>query len=207
MWGSGPRGNNAACLAFSQILVTSPASHKHSETFWCWFLVVWACVHSRTPWTPPTDSSVRLGVSPDTATATYFYSQRFWGFISLHWNPGFRSLSHSLVVPPRLSTLQCGTTWSSSHCLAACHLCLSCPSPPLLLVCEWFFFNSLVVGLPYSSIFWQFWLFFVFKFVVVLLLVVQVGKVYLPTTPSWLVVIFVASLSPCFIWMDKSWDS
>ena len=35
-----------------------------------------------------------------------------------------------------------------------------------------FFFNSLVVGLPYSSIFWQFWLFFVFKFVVVLLLVV-----------------------------------
>ena len=92
----------------------------------------------------------------------------------------------------------------SSRCLAACHLCLSCPSPPLLLVCEWFFFNSLVVGLPYSSIFWQFWLFFVFKFVVVLLLVVQVGKVYLPTTPSWLVVIFVASLSPCFTWMDKS---
>ena len=31
---------------------------------------------------------------------------------------------------------------------------------------ECFFFNSLVVGLPYSSIFWQFWLFFVFKFVV-----------------------------------------
>ena len=28
---------------------------------------------------------------------------------------------------------------------------------------ERFFFNSLVVGLPYSSIFCQFWLFFVFK--------------------------------------------
>ena len=37
---------------------------------------------------------------------------------------------------------------------------------------ECFFFNSLVVGLPYSLIFCQFWLFFVFKFVVVLLLVV-----------------------------------
>ena len=37
---------------------------------------------------------------------------------------------------------------------------------------ECFFFYSLVVGLPYSLIFWQSWLFFVFKFVVVLLLVV-----------------------------------
>ena len=35
-----------------------------------------------------------------------------------------------------------------------------CPSLPLLPV--WMnVFNSLVVGLPYSSIFWQFWLFFV----------------------------------------------
>ena len=50
---------------------------------------------------------------------------------------------------------------------------------------ECFFFNSLVVGLPYSSIFWQFWLFFVFTFVVILLLIVQGGKVYLPTPPSW----------------------
>ena len=48
-----------------------------------------------------------------------------------------------------------------------------------------FFFKSLVVGLPYSSIFWQFWLFFVFKFVV-LFLVVQGDKVYLPMPPSWL---------------------
>ena len=42
-----------------------------------------------------------------------------------------------------------------------------------------------VVGLPYSSIFWQFWLFFVFKFVVVLLFVVQGGTVCLPTPPSY----------------------
>ena len=46
------------------------------------------------------------------------------------------------------------------------------------------FFNSLVVRLLYSSSFRQFWLLFVFKFVVVLLLVVQGG--YLPTPPSWL---------------------
>ena len=45
-------------------------------------------------------------------------------------------------------------------------------SAPLTRLGECFLFNSLVVGLPYSSIFCQFWLFFVFKFVIVLLLVV-----------------------------------
>ena len=57
-------------------------------------------------------------------------------------------------------------------------------STPSTSLDECFFFNSLVVRFPYSSIFWQFWLFFVFKFVVVLLLVVWGGKVYLPMSPS-----------------------
>ena len=43
---------------------------------------------------------------------------------------------------------------------------------------ECFFFISLVVELPYGLVFCQFWWFFVFKFVV-LLLVVQEVKVYL----------------------------
>ena len=47
------------------------------------------------------------------------------------------------------------------------------------------FFNFLVLRHPYSVIFWQFWLSFVFKFVV-LLLVVWGGTVYLPMPPSWL---------------------
>ena len=50
---------------------------------------------------------------------------------------------------------------------------------------ECFVFISLVVILPYSSIFCQFCLFFVFKFVVILLLVVQGATVCLPTPPSW----------------------
>ena len=58
-------------------------------------------------------------------------------------------------------------------------------STPPTSVDEYFFFNSLVVGLPYSSMFCQFWLFFVFKFVVVLLLVVQGGTECLPMPPSW----------------------
>ena len=78
-------------------------------------------------------------------------------------------------------------TWSTSCCLAgqlqlclphstirhldgsaSCSLAVSplhpaaCLRPPTGLGgCV--FFNSLVVGLPYSSIFYQFWLFFVFK--------------------------------------------
>ena len=64
-------------------------------------------------------------------------------------------------------------------------------SPPQLPVSgpptgldECFFFNSLVVRFPCNTIFCQFWLFFVFKFVV-LLLVVQGSKANLPTPPSW----------------------
>ena len=93
-----------------------------------------------------------------------------------------RGLSLSPVVPPGLSACKCGTARSASHhpicsssyCLALSPLCPGCPSPSLLPV--WMSvssFNSSGVGLPCSSISWQFWLFFVFKFVFVLLLVVQ----------------------------------
>ena len=43
----------------------------------------------------------------------------------------------------------------------------------------------MVVGFPYSLIFWQFCLFLVFKLVVILLLVVWGSEAYLPTPPSW----------------------
>ena len=53
----------------------------------------------------------------------------------------------------------------SPHSPLPCHM----PSLPLLLIStpptsldECFFYNSLVVRLPYSSIFWQLWLFFSF---------------------------------------------
>ena len=79
---------------------------------------------------------------------------------------------------PRAGTLGCTVCLTSQLfflvCLHAnvgppvhqplpCHVSslLGCPSPPLLLV----FFNSLVIGRPYSSIFCQLWLLFVFKFV------------------------------------------
>ena len=87
------------------------------------------------------------------------------------------ALSLSQVVPPGLSSCKYGTalfasqclTWSSSSCLASLGLpAIALPrvlsaqlpiyAPPTGLD-ECFFFNSLAVGLPYSSIFCQFWLF------------------------------------------------
>ena len=65
-------------------------------------------------------------------------------------------------------------------------------APPTSLG-ECCFFNSLVVSLPYSLIFCHFWLFFVLKFVAVLLLVVWGGTVYLPMPPSWLEVPYTLS--------------
>ena len=47
-------------------------------------------------------------------------------------------------------------------CLGSSLPWLPVSAPPTGLG-ECFFFNSLLVGLPYSSIFCQFWLFFVFK--------------------------------------------
>ena len=125
------------------------------------------------------NSAVRLGVSPTTATPTDFYSQRFLGFLFLHWNPGLCGLSHSPVISPSLSVCKYGTV---SHCFT--HPVLQPPlccvsslpqvpiSAPPTCLDECFSFNSLVIGLPYSLISWQVWLCFIFKFIVVLLLVV-----------------------------------
>ena len=46
--------------------------------------------------------------------------------------------------------------------------------------------KSLVVGLPYSSIFWQFWAVFILTLAVILLMVVQGGEACLSMTPSCL---------------------
>ena len=80
--------------------------------------------------------------------------------VYLHTNVGLPALpATASPAPPAATLLHVLSTW------------LRVSAPPTGLD-ECFFFNSLVVGLPYSSVLWQLWLFFVFKFVVVLLLVV-----------------------------------
>ena len=76
----------------------------------------------------------------------------------------------SVLIPSCSSQFICTQMWDCQ--LPPCHM----SSPPWLPISappsslnECFFFNSLVVRLPYSLIFWQFWM--VFKLVVFLLLV------------------------------------
>ena len=77
-------------------------------------------------------------------------------------------------------TLEGGTTLSAGHCrhhhtTTMLHPlpspCPGFPSPPLQSIwMNYDFFKSMVVGLPYSLIFWQFWVFFVLRLVVILLM-------------------------------------
>ena len=125
---------------------------------------------------------MRLGVSPATSTPKafsisglrfYFPSLEPWGcsvcfaptpflLVYLCANMGLPSLPAAAwrdppapPCPPH-STI-CHLAGSSSH-----HLSVSVSAPPTSLD-ECVLFNSLVVGLPYNSIFCQFWFFFVFK--------------------------------------------
>ena len=189
LWGRGPEGNNVACwvnggfhslpplptsklgpsCADSQVggfvYILGPCKTLQQTPLWGWEFLS----------------------SPQTLLE--FYSQRFWCFIPLHWNPELHGLSCFPVVSPILCTHKCEIIRSASHHLtnpgtpaATLPQILSAPAACLCPSC-WsgcFFFNCLVVGLPYSLIFWQFWLCFVFKFVVFLLLIVRGGTVYLP---------------------------
>ena len=151
----------------------------------------WTCVHSRTPWVLPTDSPVRLGVSPTTATPTAR------GFESLVSHAGilgsvvclgpqlfFRPYPHVNVGLPGGPATTLPTWYASHHFAVLPRSQLPISAPPTNM--DECIFNCLVVGLPYSSIIWQFWLLFVFKLVVILLFVVQGSEAYLPTLPSWL---------------------
>ena len=131
MGGGGQRGNSATRLPLTLLLVTSLPTSKLCP-FRCRFPWGWACVLSRILWASPTDSPVRLGVSPTSTTPTGYYSQRVWGFTFPCWNPGLHGLSQSPFVPPCLSTHECGTAQNTSHHLGPLHTC--CPSLPLLPV-------------------------------------------------------------------------
>ena len=110
-WGVREGTMPLACLAFSHFF-------HYPQAKWALLVLIpggWVQVHSMTLWVSPMNSPVRLGVSPTITNPTDFFSQRFWGFISLCWSPGLCSLSLSPVVPPDLSTHKCGTVQSSCY--------------------------------------------------------------------------------------------
>ena len=75
-------------------------------------------------------------------------------------NVGPRGLLSVALPVPFIS--QSTSLWVQLHCNESCLPQLPVSAPPTGLD-KCFFFISLVVGLPYSLIFCQFWLFFVFK--------------------------------------------
>ena len=100
------------------------------------------------------NSLVRLGVSPAAASA-----------------PQVFSVSGLRLYLPQAGAVGC-TVCHPVHQLLPCQPAAALPrvlstqlpiSAPPTGLDECFFFISLVVGLPYSSIFCQFWLFFLFK--------------------------------------------
>ena len=130
-----------------------------------WALLVlitggWACVCSRTLWVPQRDSLVRVAVSPTAITPTAFYTQRFRNLLFLALDPW---VVWSVLLCSCSSRFIC-TRNVGPPVPPAVTLCVSslpqlpASAPPTSLD-ECFFFDFLVVELPYSLIFWQFWLF------------------------------------------------
>ena len=149
MWGRGRRGNSAALLSASfqslPLLPTSKLGPSGADS--C--LGGWVCVCFRTLWVSPTNSSVRLGVSPTTSTPTGVLNQRFEALFPQTGTLGFEvyltlllflsvylHTNMGLPSPPAL-VLQ----------LLPCHKSSppSCPSPPLFLV--WMNVSSLTTWL------------------------------------------------------------
>ncbi|KAF6119791.1 hypothetical protein HJG60_010197 [Phyllostomus discolor] len=118
------------------------------------------------------NSPVRLGVSPTAAsTPTGVFNQRFEALFpctgtlrcEVYLAPQlfFPVYLHSNVGPPSLqATALSGLPVAALLGVLSTWLPVSAPPTGLD---ECFFFKSLVVRFPYSLIFWQYWLFFVFK--------------------------------------------
>ena len=187
--GEGPRGSNGTCSTLCGFSVTSSATYNQIGPFWCWFLSGWARACSRPLWVSPLNSPMRLGVSPAAAsTPTVVFNQRFE---ALFPGAGALGCAVCCASPPFLPVYVCAnvglqglpatTLWGllaaawpvPFHNPLPRWVCHSPPcrksSPPGLPVPalptgldECFFFIFLVVRLPYSSIFCQFWLFFLF---------------------------------------------
>ena len=157
----GSKREQCCLLGSCTLSVTSPATYKWIGPFWYWFLSGWVCVHLRTPWVPPVDSPVRLGVSP-TASTPIVFSVR--GFEALF--PWAGTLGCVVCLAPQLflpvyphgnvglpsPPATTSPTWSTSCHLSIHPLSPGCLSLPLLPV--WMKVSSLT---PWLSNFHTVW--------------------------------------------------
>ena len=176
--------SSGTCSTLCQSSVTPFATYNQSGTPWCRFLSGWACARSRSLWVSPMTSLVRLGVSPAASTPTGVFTQRFE---ALFPSAGALDCTVCFAPPLFLPVYLCAnvgpqglpatTLWGlpaaawpvplhnppprwvlqPPPCRKCCPPRLPISAPPTGLD-ECFFFISLVVRLPYRSIFCQFWL-------------------------------------------------
>ena len=130
--------------------------HFHPQmngSFWCWFPSDWDSVYSRILWVSPVDSRVRLGVSAAAATPHRFLQPEVLRLYFPRLEPW---VAWSVSLPHCSSQFICMWMWDYLvHQLLPC--CLSSPpwlpvSVPPTSLDECFFFKSLAVRLPHSSI-------------------------------------------------------
>ena len=179
----GLRGSNGACFTLCQIPVTPSATHNQLGPSGADSRVA-GLVHALGPcgslqrtflwgW----EFFLLLPQSPQV------FSIRGLRLYFSTLEPWVAKLARSPAVPPGLSIRECGAAGSASHhIVGSTSYSLACPAPqstpslglpatalpqflsaPPTGLDECFFCISLVVRLPYSSIFCHFWLFFVFK--------------------------------------------
>ena len=135
-----------ALALLCQISVTPFATHNQTGPLQCCFLSGWACACSTPLWVSPTNSPVRLGVSPTAAsTPTGIFNQRFEALFPL---AGALGCGVCFVSPPFLLVYLCvnvgprgllAAAWPAPfHSLPPCWVRQPPPcrgsSPPLLPV-------------------------------------------------------------------------
>ena len=132
----------------------------------------WVCLHCRLSWESGSPEFLQLPQRALIFTARSYEALFFLVLEPLGvWSDLGRDLLTHKMSPWFLSTTrEFGTACSASASLPpACHHCATSSLPwhpgsdPSTCLDRYSFLKSLVVGLLYSSIFWQFWVFFHFE--------------------------------------------
>ena len=127
-----------------------------------------------------------------TCRSSWFIYARMWG------PRGLLAIALPVLFAPQPTSL-----WVRPQCQESILPRLPVSTPPTGLD-EGFFFISLVVGLLYSLIFCQFWLFFVFKFLLSFWLCEEAQCVYLCLHlefPLWVFYSFIKNYLPMYMWL------
>ena len=130
MWGRGLRETNGACSTLCQFSVTPSTTHNQIGPLWCCFLSGWVCVRSRPLHVSPTNSLVRLGVSPTSAsTPTGVFNQWFEALFPRAGALGFAVCHWVYQLLPHCQPQLCSPLSTIHHLTGSTSLCLAV-SPP-----------------------------------------------------------------------------